>query len=108
MTEQNDYLVSNQNSSQRIILQTAPRRGSQANISAAKLVYNTSYGGKMVFELTKEQTTLGRREDNNICLSDGKISKYHAVVKRQQNGRYTITDKNSSNGIRVLTYSEYE
>ncbi|KAI8904359.1 hypothetical protein EDD86DRAFT_77856 [Gorgonomyces haynaldii] len=87
---------------QKIILQTAPRRSSVVGDEkmVAQLVYNTSYGGKMEFDLTREETTLGRREDNNIVLTDGKISKYHAVVVKNEEGYY-IKDRNSSNGVRL-------
>jgi adenylate cyclase len=81
-----------------------PRRGSNNQGKVAKLVYNTSYGGKMVFELAKDETTMGRREDNHISLSDGKISKYHASIIRNPNGKFGVKDKNSSNGIRVCAY----
>ncbi|KAJ1339538.1 hypothetical protein BSLG_005862 [Batrachochytrium salamandrivorans] len=65
----------------RIMLQTAPPR-------ASKMIK----GG-----LSKEITTIGRKEDNDIPISDGKISKYHAEVLRSAEG-YFIRDKNSSNG----------
>jgi pSer/pThr/pTyr-binding forkhead associated (FHA) protein len=48
--------------------------------------------------------TVGRRDDNNICLSDGKISKYHAIIIRSSNG-YAIKDRNSSNGLRVMAFN---
>ncbi|EGF80341.1 hypothetical protein BATDEDRAFT_35058 [Batrachochytrium dendrobatidis JAM81] len=86
----------------RIMLQTAPPRASKMIKGGvrARLTTETSYGGKMTFELSKEITTIGRKEDNDIPISDGKISKYHAEVLRSAEG-YFIRDKNSSNGVRV-------
>lgn len=100
----------NGDASQKIILRTAPRRSSVSSGTEPKvahLVYNTSYGGKMQFELVREETTLGRRDDNDISLSDGKISKYHASIIRAERGyesflpSYFVKDRNSSNGVRV-------
>ncbi|KAL2916424.1 hypothetical protein HK105_203854 [Polyrhizophydium stewartii] len=89
-----------------IAFQTAPRRSSAAARAAAngaKLVTHTSYGGIMEFELARDVTTIGRKEDNVIVLSDGKISKYHAEIVHTKDG-YAIRDKNSSNGVRVNDY----
>ncbi|KAH6562559.1 hypothetical protein BASA50_001798 [Batrachochytrium salamandrivorans] len=86
----------------RIMLQTAPPRASKIIKSgfSARLTTETSYGGKMTFELSKDVNTIGRKEDNDIPISDGKISKYHAEIVRAKDG-YFIRDKNSSNGVRV-------
>ncbi|KAJ1327264.1 hypothetical protein BSLG_010606 [Batrachochytrium salamandrivorans] len=68
----------------RIMLQTAPPRASKIIKSgfSARLTTETSYGGKMTFELSKDVNTIGRKEDNDIPISDGKISKYHAEIVR--------------------------
>ncbi|KAJ2994947.1 hypothetical protein HDV02_001176 [Globomyces sp. JEL0801] len=98
----NDDLV---DSNQKIIFQTTPRRSSISNISLddindAKLIYNTSYGGKMEFSLSKDEISLGRREDNDIVLSDVKISKRHALIVKNNNIHHLI-DTKSSNGVRL-------
>ena len=88
---------------QKIIFQTAPRRGSVSKRNQgpnAKLIYNTSYGGKMEFMLTNEHTSLGRQPENDIVLSDVKISKRHAVIAKRGQG-FSIKDTNSSNGVRL-------
>ena len=88
----NEYPPFNQkdgNSNQKIIFQTAPRRGSVSKRHLgcnAKLIYNTSYGGKMEFMLMNEHTTLGRQPENDIVLSDVKISKRHAVISKRGQG----------------------
>jgi hypothetical protein len=74
----------------KYILHTTPRRTSvtteniskDGKVKAARLVYSTSFGGKMNFTLAREETTIGRKEDNHIVLTCAKISKYHAVMKR--------------------------
>ncbi|KAJ3194269.1 hypothetical protein HK101_003114 [Irineochytrium annulatum] len=83
----------------KIILHTTPRRSSVKN-QPAQLVSATSFGGTNHFPLIREETYIGRKDDNQIVLNCNKISKYHAVVKRTDNG-YTIRDRNSSNGIRI-------
>jgi pSer/pThr/pTyr-binding forkhead associated (FHA) protein len=72
---------------QKIIFQTGPRRSSVSRIgmddpTEAKLIYQTSYGGNVEFLLIKDETTLGRKDDNDIVLSDVKISKRHAVITK--------------------------
>lgn len=43
------------------------------------------------------QTRLGRNHDNDICLSDGQASRYHALMQRQNEG-YILSDLGSGNG----------
>lgn len=43
------------------------------------------------------QTRLGRNHDNDICLSDGQASRYHALIQRQNEG-YVLSDLGSGNG----------
>jgi adenylate cyclase len=70
-------------------MQTGYRRGSEPEVSledfGAKLIYNTTYGGKMSFDLNRSETTIGRKDDNNINLSCAKISKYHATILKNEN-----------------------
>jgi adenylate cyclase len=60
----------------------------------------------MEFSLTKEESTLGRNIDNDIVLSDVKVSKRHAIISNVRNRyrtliRLFIKDLNSSNGVRL-------
>lgn len=57
-------------------------------------------GGKTDFPLVREETTIGRKDDNHISLPCAKISKYHAVIKKGEQGYY-LRDRNSSNGVKV-------
>ncbi|TPX42400.1 hypothetical protein SeLEV6574_g05624 [Synchytrium endobioticum] len=66
----------------------------------ARVVYYTSHGSRVNFYLQKDESTIGRKEDNTIVLSDAKISKYHASIKKTEIG-FFIRDRNSSNGVRV-------
>ena len=58
---------------------------------APRLVYMTSYGSKVTYPLVWEETTIGRKDDNQIVLTDATISKCHASVLRKPDGyRYLI------------------
>ncbi|KAI9136332.1 hypothetical protein BKA69DRAFT_1104918 [Paraphysoderma sedebokerense] len=88
----------------RLHIHTSPRRSSvttSQNKEPARLVYTTSHGGKMSFSLVQDTTTIGRKEDNHIALSCAKISKHHAVIERNSDGKFILRDRNSSNGVKV-------
>lgn len=74
----------------KLIFATNHRRssvpGGLDSSSSPYLVYNTSYGGKMTFYVNKNETTVGRRDQNDICLNDFKVSKSHAVIKKTEKG----------------------
>ena len=53
------------------------------------------------FALVGTATRIGRSPDNDIVLSDAKVSRHHAVIT--DDGRtFLITDLGSANGVRVL------
>lgn len=41
---------------------------------------------------------IGRTDENDITLADVSVSRHHARIKRNDDGSYTITDLDSSNG----------
>ena len=45
-------------------------------------------------------TTIGRSQDNDICLENSRVSKHHAKIT-EQNGHFYILDLSSTNGTRV-------
>lgn len=49
------------------------------------------------------QIRIGRQDDNDICLNDGRVHRYHAVVHRGERGRFEILSLASSAdaGLRV-------
>ncbi len=53
---------------------------------APRLVYLTSYGSKVTYPLVWEETTIGRKDDNQIVLTDATISKCHCSVFRKADG----------------------
>ena len=62
----------------------------------AKIIVQTS-DGRREFELAAV-TTLGRHPDNLIQILDRVVSKEHAQILRQPNGRYLYRDLGSLNG----------
>lgn len=71
------------------------------DIKVARLIYSCANGEKYEVDLVREEISIGRRDDNHICLFDGLISKYHAIIRKEEDGKYFIRDKNSANGVRV-------
>ncbi len=45
-----------------------------------------------------EEVTIGRSQDNSICLDDDSVSRKHARVSFQE-GAWTVEDLGSTNGI---------
>lgn len=62
------------------------------------VVQGPSQGKK--FKIPQGLITIGRKPENDIVLNDSSISRIHARVKLQ-NGKLTITDLDSTNGITV-------
>jgi len=52
------------------------------------------------FEIKANTTTIGRNDDNDICIDNLSISGHHAQISLD-NGDYVIEDLNSSNGTYV-------
>lgn len=54
-----------------------------------------------VFELNKDQMSVGRKEDMDICIKDGSLSSYHCDFIKTESGSYILRDHDSTNGSRV-------
>ncbi len=65
-----------------------------------RLVVRTGPNPGMVFELTKEITTLGRDVANDIVLGDPEVSRQHSRITRTPGG-YVLEDMGSTNGTFV-------
>jgi ABC transport system ATP-binding/permease protein len=65
------------------------------------VVVSSNFAGKE-FDLTRPQMIIGRTDENDIVVNHRSISRNHAKVTRDPDtGRYTISDLQSSNGVRV-------
>jgi pSer/pThr/pTyr-binding forkhead associated (FHA) protein len=53
------------------------------------------------YKLTGDDTTIGRRPENTICIPSQNISKTHCRIVHEQGDRYVIVDEGSTNGTIV-------
>jgi len=65
-----------------------------------RLIVRTGPNPGMVFDLTKEITSLGRDVANDIVLGDPEVSRQHARITRTPGG-YVVEDMGSTNGTFV-------
>ncbi|HEY1550117.1 MAG TPA: FHA domain-containing protein [Kofleriaceae bacterium] len=73
-----------------------------APASYGKLVIiSSNYPGKEL-DLTRPQMIIGRTDENDLVINHRSISRNHAKITRDtETQRYTISDLQSSNGVRV-------
>ena len=73
-----------------------------APVGYGKLVgVSSNFAGKE-YELSRPQMIIGRTDENDIVVNHRSISRNHAkLVREPDSGRYTISDLQSSNGVRV-------
>src|SRR4029077_9341590 len=65
------------------------------------VVVSSNFAGKE-YELSRPQMIVGRTDENDIVINHRSISRNHAKITRDPDtGRYTISDLQSSNGVRV-------
>ena len=65
------------------------------------VVLSSNFAGKE-FELSRPQMIVGRTDENDIVINHRSISRNHAkLVRETDTGRYTVSDLQSSNGVRV-------
>lgn len=65
------------------------------------VVLSSNFAGKE-FELTRPQMIVGRTDENDLVVNHRSISRNHAKVTRDpETQRYTISDLQSANGVRV-------
>lgn len=77
--------------------QPAPMAAGNARL----VVLSSNFAGRE-FELIKTAVVIGRTDDNDVVVNHRSISRNHAkVVREPDTGRYTISDLQSSNGVRV-------
>ena len=68
--------------------------------SMITLVLKEKVGEPRTLKLTVDTITLGRSQENTICIVDKKISRLHAKIERI-GATYQIRDLESGNGTRV-------
>jgi adenylate cyclase len=63
-----------------------------------RLIISSPDGRRGVLELTKPVTTVGRGTANDLVLNDASVSRFHAVIKFDDNA-VRIADRGSTNGV---------
>jgi len=67
-------------------------------MAATLSVKNVETGRSFEFELTRDETHMGRAADSNdVVLEDGQVSRRHALIKRTGQ-EFALIDLNSANG----------
>lgn len=67
----------------------------------ARLIINSPDGRRGILEVSKPLITIGRGTANDLVLNDTSVSRFHAVLKQQEDGRIVIGDRGSTNGVVV-------
>jgi pSer/pThr/pTyr-binding forkhead associated (FHA) protein len=65
-----------------------------------KIVISDEYGRTTTVASVQDEITIGRGEDNTVCLNERNVSRKHARL-RQSNGGIHVEDLKSYNGVRV-------
>lgn len=81
------------------LLSGAVRDGSSPGRTLATLLIQDAEGS--VLNITKTATRIGRRPDNDIVFANDSVSGHHAVLHIGRDGKFSITDTGSGNGILV-------
>lgn len=55
----------------------------------------------LVFELNKDEMSVGRKDGMDICIKEGSLSSHHCDFIRMEDGSYMLRDNGSTNGTRV-------
>ena len=64
------------------------------------VVLNTELAGTE-FRCTRQETSIGRGEENDIALEHLSLSRAHAKLRREADGTFRIEDLDSVNGLSV-------
>lgn len=65
-----------------------------------RIQYTTTDGASGEFELNQDRLSVGRTEDNNLCIADGSVSSHHAEIVNL-GGSWVLNDLDSTNGTKV-------
>ena len=65
-----------------------------------RLVIRREDGSESAFPVAEPFTTVGRAADNLIQLASRRISRHHAVIRREDD-KWVVEDKGSKNGLKV-------
>jgi len=81
--------------------QQAPVAPKAPALPNAWLTIRSPQTQQKVFRIEKAVVNIGRQLSNDIIVEDKRVSRYHAQIKYQSDGQFTIFDLGSTNGINV-------
>ena len=67
----------------------------------AWLTIRLPQANQQIYRIDKPVVNIGRQLSNDIIVEDKRVSRYHAQIKYQPNGQFTIFDLGSTNGITI-------
>ena len=68
--------------------------------AARLVVVNTEFAGRE-FLISKNETRIGRVDDNDVYLDHRSLSRTHCKLVREDNGEWRVIDMQSANGLMV-------
>ena len=71
------------------------------NNSPKLILLSDQIQSKKMYELSADVYTIGRTEDQNVCLPDSTVSSKHCELIKSEDGNYIVQDLGSSNGTRI-------
>ena len=78
---------------------TAPSSMSAPSMPWARLIITIPQGGQRTFQIDKPEVNIGRQLTNDIIVEDKRVSRDHAKIVYGADGRFSIMDLSSTNGI---------
>jgi pSer/pThr/pTyr-binding forkhead associated (FHA) protein len=78
----------------------APYLANATKLTVSRLVLVTEAGTESSFPLIRDSYTLGRHKNNDIAITDAKVSSFHARIDRTPEG-FVLVDLKSRNGCWV-------
>lgn len=64
-------------------------------------LYTRANGAWVKYPIARDVAAIGRHPDNAVAIYDRSLSRFHAEIVRHPDGRCTISDLGSKNGLRV-------
>ena len=77
------------------------RRATVGTLEAPQIVGIQGIAAGSSFTVPPGEVVIGRDGDNDIVLAEGTVSRRHARLARDGDGRITLTDEDSANGVFV-------
>lgn len=81
--------------------QSIPGQPLPVQLPPARLAIRLPQGGQQAYRIEKPIINIGRQLSNDIIVEDKRVSRYHAQIKYQPDGKFVLFDLGSTNGITI-------